>query len=190
VPDPKPEDRRRTVLLVGMMGSGKTTVGPLLAQRLGVGFADLDDQVVGSIGMPIPEIFETRGEAAFRAAESEALEHLLQAPGRGESQVVAAGGGVVADPHNRELMNRCATVVWLRTEVAMLAERIGAAEGRPLLTGGTRDCDHLVERLALIETQRGELYRSSADIVVDTDGLSPESVADAIAAAIDPGGSR
>ena len=110
-------------MLVGMMGSGKTTVGRLVAQRLGRRFVDSDEQVEARAGRTVREIFEAEGEAAFRALEAGALAEALAAP---EPAVVAAAGGVVLDPGNRRALREAATVVWLRAGPGVLASRAGS----------------------------------------------------------------
>ena len=120
------------LVLVGMMGSGKTTVGRLVASRLGVPFADTDEAIEASTGKSVKELFAVRGEAAFRHEESAALATLLAPDGPG---VIAAGGGAVLDQVNRALMRREATVAWLRTTVGTLTDRVGTGEDRPLLAG-------------------------------------------------------
>jgi shikimate kinase len=194
VPNPtgdRPEHVSR-VVLVGMMGSGKSTVGLLAAGLLGADFADSDDEVERSAGLTVKQIFETRGEASFRDAEADALHSLLGAPG---PIVVAAGGGVVLREGNRELMRRDSTVVWLRAGTSELAKRIGDTDsdndgagrgggdsvaGRPLLAGRQPE-ETLENRLGEILRERSALYESVAHFVVDTDGLPPESVAQAVA---------
>jgi shikimate kinase len=171
--DDEPDQTPRLVL-VGMMGSGKTTVGRLVASRLGVQFADTDEVIEASSSHSVKELFGIRGEAAFRREESAALATLLAPGGPG---VIAAGGGAVLDEVNRALMRREATVAWLRTTVGTLTDRVGTGEGRPLLTGAVPD------RLARIAEERGDLYEGVADLVVDTDDRTPEAVADAVVAA-------
>jgi shikimate kinase len=116
------------VALVGYMGSGKSTVGRVLAEELGWGFVDLDREVEGEAGMTIAEVFETRGEPAFRELERAALEAaLLDGP---RERVVACGGGVVIDARNRELLGE-ATTVFLWEDADVLYRRTRGAD-RPL----------------------------------------------------------
>ncbi len=133
-----------TVVLVGLMGSGKTTVGRRLARRLDRPFADADEVAVERAGCSISEVFATQGEAAFRVLESEVLAELLD----GEPSVVAAGGGVVVVEANRERLRRPeVTVVWLDGSPSFLASRAEAKASRPLLTAGD-DPRAVLERLA------------------------------------------
>ena len=164
------------VVLVGMMGSGKTTVGRLVADRLGSRFSDTDEEVEASCGVSVQEMFERRGESVFRRAETDALNTLL-APGG--PRVVAVGGGAVLSEANRQVMRREATVVWLRAGVGTLTDRLGTGEGRPLLGGGSQR-DVTEARLAGLNGEREHLYGTVAHVVVDTDDLSPEEVADAV----------
>jgi shikimate kinase len=165
-----------------MMGSGKTTVGRLLAARLGTGFADTDEEVESRAGIAVQEMFTLRGEEAFRRAESEALGILLAHGGPG---VVAVGGGAVLSESNRQMMRREATVVWLRASVGTLAERVGSGEGRPLLADGTGVAlDTTRDRLADLTRERERLYEDVSSVAVDTDGLSPKEVAELVAAAV------
>ena len=120
------------ILLIGMMGSGKTTVGRIVAERLGWDFVDSDAEVVSSTGMTVAELFETRGEAGFRKEESRVLRESLAGT---TPMVLSVAGGAVLDPANQELLRSRGTVVWMRAESDTLIRRIGAGSGRPLLQG-------------------------------------------------------
>lgn len=162
VSGPKPH-----LVLVGMMGSGKTSVGELLARRLGRPFLDSDRQVEERAGRSVAELWAAGGEAAFRDLESEVL---AQALGPDTPVVVAAAGGVVLDPANRRLLGERAWVVWLRARPETLAQRLGTGAGRPLLA------DDPPGALRRLEAVRRPLYEEVADAVVDVDCLSPEAV--------------
>ncbi|MHB8595060.1 MAG: shikimate kinase [Acidimicrobiales bacterium] len=165
------------LLLVGMMGSGKSSVGRLVADRLGWGFTDTDEEVEKAAGMSIPELFASDGEAAFRADESVALAACVAADG---DTVVSVGGGAVLGPVNRERMKGAGPVVWLRARPETLMARLGDGSGRPLLsTSG--DLRSLVSEM---DAARRPLYDALADLVVDVDDLSPEAVADRVVAAL------
>jgi shikimate kinase len=159
------------IILVGMMGAGKTTVGRTLAKRLGWRHCDSDAQVQADTGRTVPELFAERGEAAFRAEESRVLAEALSAD---DPAVVSAAGGVVLSPSNRDLLVRSGVVVWLRAAPALLAERVGTGAGRPLLDGDPATT--LVDLAAV----RYPLYESVAHLVVDVDGLTPRQVADRV----------
>jgi len=162
------------LLLVGMMGVGKTTVGERCASRLGWRYLDSDAQVVAGTGRTVPELFAGDGEAAFRAEESRVL---AEAVGGEDPVVVSVAGGAVLAEANRDLLRRSGTVVWLRADPAVLAARVGAGEGRPLLG------DDPAAALATLYEVRRPLYESVAAAVVDVDELSPDQVADRVLAA-------
>jgi shikimate kinase len=170
VPEGSPAGRH--VVLVGMMGAGKSTVGELLASRLGVGHVDTDTEVERRCGGRLEELWRCGGEVAFRAAESLALSDAL---GREGPLVVSVGGGAVLDPANRELIRQRATVVWLRAEVATLQARVGAGQGRPLLSGDP------AAALARLDRVRRPVYQSLADVVVDVDREPAAAVAERVA---------
>lgn len=155
------------ILLIGMMGAGKTTVGRMLAERLGWSRLDSDAQVQARTGKTVPEIFSEQGEAAFRAEEARALAEALATA---EPVVVSVAGGAVLDPANRELMSRSGRVVWLRARPGTLAGRLGDGEGRPLLEHDP------AASLARLDEVRRPLYSALADLVVDVDDLAPAEV--------------
>lgn len=159
------------LILVGMMGAGKTTVGQMLAERLGWEYLDSDAQVVADTGRTVPELFAEEGEAAFRAEESRVLADAL---GGTEPVVVAAAGGVVLSASNRDLLMRSGVVVWLRAAPEVLARRVGTGAGRPLL-----DDDPAGTLTALYEVRR-PLYESVAAVTVDVDGLTPDQLVDRV----------
>lgn len=174
-----------------MMGAGKSTVGRLVARRLGWAFVDLDSEVEQRAGMSVADVFAQRGEAGFRSLESECLAARLadgagHDPGsaghegaHGAATVVAVGGGAVLDAGNRARIAGAGTVVWLRARPGTLAARLGAGTGRPLLEGSGRG---VVGRLAELAFDRGPLYEEVAGAVVDVDGLTDEEVADRLCA--------
>jgi shikimate kinase len=161
------------VLLIGMMGSGKSTTGRTLAVRLGATYLDSDEQVEAATGRTVPEILRSDGEAAFRLEESQALQRALEAD---PPVVVAVAGGAVLDPVNRQRIADGGTVVWLRAAPPTLARRVGGGHSRPLLDGDPAG------NLARLDAERRPLYAELADVVVDVDDLTPEAVADAIVA--------
>ena len=174
--DPAPGARRDVhshIALVGLSGSGKSTVAPLLAARTGLGSSiDLDRVIEARVGRVVQEIFDAQGEPAFRRLESEALAEALA----GTPCVIATGGGVVLDATNRELLRAGARVVWLRGTPEHLADRLlDTAEARPLLSG---DAEFALRRLA---EEREALYSEVAGTVIDVDGIDALSVAEEVA---------
>jgi shikimate kinase len=160
----------RLIVLTGFMGSGKSTVGPLLAARLGWRFVDADDVIEAEAGAPIAELFARHGEAAFREREREAIARLAG----GQSLVLALGGGAIEDPQTRAfLLNAPATLlVHLEIELATTQARCGGTERtRPVLA----DQANLAHRYQ----RRLPLYRQ-AHVSIRADALTPEEVAEAI----------
>lgn len=166
------------IVLVGLMGAGKTSVGRVLAGRLGRPFVDLDEVIEATSGSSVREVFDSEGEAGFRAREAAALGEVLA---RTDGPVVATGGGVVTTPGNLEFLRHCTQVVWLRADVPVLAARVEAdGSTRPLLAGSAP-----IQALARLVDERAPRYAEVADAVVDTDGLEPEAVAAAVVEALD-----
>jgi shikimate kinase len=161
----------RRVYLVGMPGSGKSSVGQELAVILGLPFGDLDAEIEAAEGRSIEQMFAGGGERAFRRVEAAAL----RSTARGAPAVVACGGGIVMDRRNRELMRSTGTVVFLDLGVDALRERLRPFAGRPLLRS---DAD-----LKRLFSAREGLYREAAHIAVDASG-SPADVARAVAEAL------
>lgn len=145
--------------LVGMMGSGKTTVGRALAHRLGLAFADADEEIISRSGVPISTIFEVEGESGFRHRERRVLVDLAK---RRET-VVATGGGAILDPENRQLMRQSGTVVYLHVGLEHLCRRTARDTSRPLLANAS---DRRATLQALL-TARDPLYREAAHLVVE-----------------------
>jgi shikimate kinase len=163
------------VVLVGMMGAGKTTTGERLAAVLDRPFADSDGLIEATTGRTVREIFETDGEPAFRVLESQVLADCLAAP---DPTIVAAAGGVVLDPANRALLlERAGTVVWLRAPVGVLVGRVGRGDHRPAVR------DDPVGTLQTMEDARTDLYRGVADVTIDS-SLPVERVVDEIVAVV------
>lgn len=163
------------VLLIGMMGAGKTTVGKSLAAELGWRYLDSDEQVQQHTGKTVPEIFAEQGEQAFRAEERRALEEAARSD---DHLVVSVAGGAVLDPHNRAVIKTAGFVVWLRATVETLAKRVGDGDGRPLLG------DDPEEALRRLYPQRRPLYEELADLVVDVDDRPSRAVVECIVAAL------
>ncbi|MDX2694677.1 shikimate kinase [Streptomyces ipomoeae] len=153
------------VVLVGPMGVGKSTVGRMLAERLGVDYRDTDDDIVAEQGRAIAEIFVDEGEAAFRAIEKQAVRSALA----GHDGVLALGGGAVLDPDTRGLLAG-QRVVYLSMDVEEAVKRTGLNTARPLLAVNPRK-----QWRELMEARR-HLYEEVATVVVPTDGRTPEEV--------------
>jgi shikimate kinase len=176
-------------VLIGPPGAGKSTVGPLVAQRLGVAFCDTDDRVEAVAGKPVADIFIEDGEPAFRALERQAVAWAIVGAGaeRGEdppgqaepgARVIGLGGGAVLDPDTQRLLAGL-PVVYLATGFATAAKRVGLDVPRPLLAGNPR-----AMLRALLE-QRLPVYEKLARITVSTDERTPEDIADEVAAQIE-----
>ncbi len=163
------------VLLVGMMGAGKTTVGRSLAQRFGWPYLDSDEEVRRRTGRTVPEIFAADGEAAFRAEEAATL---AEACSSTHPVVVSVAGGAVLDPRNREVMTASGLVVWLRAALATLTQRVGDGRTRPLLG------DDPGAALARLYPERARLYEELADVVVDVDDVPTDRVVERVVRAL------
>jgi shikimate kinase len=161
------------VVVFGFMGVGKTTVGRLLALRLGYRFVDSDAEAEREIGMKIAELFATKGEHTFRELERRVVKRLSE----GDLQVIALGGGAALDPRNVEVLRRGSTMVLLTASPEEIGLRTRGDSTRPLLVGS----DKRSRIRALIDERRGR-YLDAADMVVDTNGVPPIRVAEVIQA--------
>ena len=164
------------ILLVGMMGAGKTTTGRLLAAGLGWVYRDSDADVEATTGLTVPELFARDGEAAFRRAEAGVLGQACADP---KPSVVSVAGGAVLSAENRRLIEASGIVVWLRARPETLAARVGTGVGRPLLDEGP------AEALVRLNAVRAPLYAEVADLVIDVDDLAPDAVVERIVDAMD-----
>jgi len=167
----KVKEEKTNIFLVGMMGSGKTTVGKLLANHLEWEFVDTDELIVEETGLSIPVLFKDKGEQYFRRLEQEAVARVA----RRRRMVVATGGGVILNPENRQVLKENGLVFYLRGTAQVLAARVGAGEGRPLLTG--KELAPELERLLAV---REKYYQEAADVVLETDALTTGQVVAAI----------
>lgn len=159
------------IFLIGMMGAGKTSVGRVLAKRLGKAFHDSDHEVVQRTGATIPLIFEIEGEAGFRTRETAVLGELTQL----RNIVLATGGGVVLREENRALLKRSGCVVYLRVTVNELWQRTRHDKNRPLLQIADPQA-----KLAELYAMRDPLYLEVADIVIDSSRQGPRNLACAL----------
>jgi shikimate kinase len=167
----------RHIMLIGMMGAGKTSVGATLARHLERPFVDVDDVVTATAGRSVAEIFGRDGEDGFRVLERTALADVCASP---TPLVIATGGGAMLDPASRRVASASCVVVWLQAAPAALAARVqgGTEPGgveRPLLA--TADPQATLERLA---TLRADAYAAAADLVITTDDRTVDDVAAAI----------
>jgi shikimate kinase len=164
----------RTIVLVGLMGAGKSTVGRRLAAALGMPFRDADAEIETAAGRSVSEIFAQFGEQAFRDGERRVIARLLEEP----PHVLATGGGAFVDPATRALINGKAVSVWLKADVEVLARRVARRDTRPLLTGK--------DPLEVLRGHAKSRYAAyaQAQIVVETGDAAHQSAVDAIIAAL------
>ncbi|OXM15807.1 shikimate kinase [Paenibacillus herberti] len=165
------ESIHEKIMLIGFMGTGKSTVGAKLAAKLGWRWTDTDSEVVAEQGCSIAELFERRGESYFRDAETEVLAKLLETD---EPLVIATGGGAVLREGNRRIMIGGAFVAALQASEAIIVERVRYDKGRPLLAG-----DPSLKVRELLKTREGAY--DFAHLQVMTDSLTPDEAAEAIA---------
>ena len=167
----------KNVVLIGFMGTGKTSVGRLLAARLGCAFHDLDHKIEEKYGMSIPAMFREHGESYFRAREKEAV----RAAAQRANLVIATGGGTVKDPENVTLLRRRGILVALTADVDTILQRTATRGRRPVLD----HADAGDRRAAVMQllAERRHIYED-ADITVDTSGRSPLEVAERILQAL------
>jgi shikimate kinase len=182
--EPRAALRRKTIVLVGLMGVGKSSVGRRLATALDLPFRDADNEVEAAAGRSIPEIFAEMGEPAFRDGERRVIARLLDEP----PHVLATGGGAFVNPETRALIKSKAVAVWLKADLELLARRVGRKEGRPLLKG--RDpIDVLREHAQLRYPAYGE-----AHLTVETGdtahGVAVEAVIQGLKIYLHPSGSE
>ena len=167
--------RRKNVVLIGLMGSGKSTVGRMVAMKLGFQFVDTDHTITATAHRSIPHIFQHEGEEAFRARESAALRSLLNR----QHCVIATGGGIVTQERNLPLLRHLGFIVWLDADIATLHRRTAASHDRPLLKG-----DDPKAKLQRLMDARQPLYKRLADLRIATDELSQNETAYGIAESV------
>jgi shikimate kinase len=159
-----------------MMGAGKSAVGELLARRVKRPFFDVDASIEDEEGLSVAELFEERGERAFRDLEARVLPSFLA---NSVACVLSVGGGAVTDGRNRAVLRDNERVVWLRASDETLTGRVGNGSDRPLLAG-----KDIQAELARLSVERAPLYTEVADVIIEVDGLTPDEVVDRILAAL------
>ncbi|WP_425063530.1 shikimate kinase [Pyruvatibacter mobilis] len=166
----------KAIVLVGLMGAGKTTVGRRLAQRLDLPFVDADAEVEAAAGLTIPEIFERHGEPAFRDGERKVIARLLS----NGPQVLATGGGAFMDPETRARVAKEGISVWLKANLDVLMKRVGKRPTRPLLKADNPRA--IMEKLM---AERNPVY-AEADIALETGEGPHEEVVDRLVTLLEP----
>ena len=166
------ETTSKNIVLVGPMGSGKTTVGRRLAHELNQDFFDTDHEIINKTGVTIDHIFDIEGEEGFRERESKILENLCQM----SNIILATGGGIVLLPKNRKILINAGLVVYLKSSVDQLFRRTAKSKTRPLLENSTDRRKTITELLEY----RDVYYREVASIVVDTTGKKLHEVINTI----------
>ncbi|MCA5012839.1 MULTISPECIES: shikimate kinase [unclassified Enterococcus] len=155
------------IILIGFMGSGKTTVGKLLAEKTGMQHVDFDEQLVIELGMTIQEYFDLYGEKAFRDQETKLLKRYID-----HEQIISTGGGIVLKPENRQLLKQLAPVIYLKTEPETFLSRLKEDQEnvRPLIISKT------AEEIQEIFEPRIPFYEESASLIIPTSDRTPESI--------------
>lgn len=169
-------DRPFNVILIGFMGSGKTTVGQLLARQLGFQFLDTDQLIVRKAGRSIPQVFEEGGEPAFRTLESAVLDGLA---GTTDRTVIATGGGIITVPENLPKLHALGLVIWLNPPEEILHQRIMRNQERPLVR--TADPRGTIRDLLLA---RRPLYAAAADLEFNVSDVTPDEAAYGLAESV------
>ncbi len=159
--------KHKNIFLVGFMGAGKSTVGKIVADKIGYGFCDADTYIEEQAGTTITQIFADHGEDYFRDLESQSMEELA----KNENQVIATGGGVVQRDRNWDAMNSGGITIYLKAAVEAIWERIKDDDTRPLL-----QVEDPIKTARELLNKRVSMYEK-ADIIINTDSLSPELVA-------------
>jgi shikimate kinase len=157
-----------TIVVIGFMGAGKTSVGRLVARALGREFVDTDQMIERATRMTIGELFQREGELSFRRREIAAIDRAIAVPGR----VIAVGGGAVLSAENRTALKQAGLLVYLRATPETLAARLTGVTDRPLLNSGDR-----VGRIRDLLVARGPIYETAGDVAIDTDRLDLEQTA-------------
>jgi len=166
---------KKNIYLIGPMGSGKTTIGNRLAQKLGLSFYDSDHEIETRTGASVSLIFEIEGERGFRKREHQMLQELCSM----SDVLVATGGGAVVNKTNRDLLRKSGVVIYLRTSIGQQLERLGRDRTRPLLQTRNRE-----SRLTALATERNPLYEETADLVFPVKNRNIDNTVDRLYKAI------
>lgn len=171
-------DLPRNIALIGFMGCGKSTVGRLLADRLGWRFLDTDTLIVEAAdGRDIPTIFAEEGEAEFRRRESDAV----KAASAGWESVIATGGGAILREENAAVLREAALIIWLTARPDVVVSRTQrTAATRPILSAGGPGKDDLLVRVLTLLGERSPRYQAAAHLIVDTSDRTPRAIVDEI----------
>lgn len=175
------------ITLTGFMGSGKSTIGSILAEQTGMEFVDLDEQIVQRTGKTVSQWFSD-GEEAFRSAESRVLAGVLAEAEHGASTVLSLGGGTMLREENRRLIREHSTCIWLQASPITLRSRLGL----PQISEESTDSETITSNRPLLQTkpieellsERLRLYEDVSDFAIETDGFTPEEIVKEIIAAI------
>lgn len=175
--EPKLNTQGCPIILIGLMGCGKTTVGKELSKQTGMPLLDMDSVIEEQIGKPIADIFRDEGEAHFRALETALLRYLESEEGSNvcRNSIISTGGGVVLRPENREILRRLGFTVWLSVEVDVLINRTMRNNNRPLLRRPDRE-----EVLNQLLIQRSPMYAETAHLKLDSSDLDIPAVVRAV----------
>lgn len=152
-------NKKDSIIFIGIMGSGKTTIGKKIAQIMDYDFIDTDQEIERITGMKVSEIFKKEGELRFRSEETLALKRI----GKEAPAVIATGGGIVLKKENRDIIKNMGIVVYLDADVDVITERVSRNKNRPLLREG-----NIREKVQKLSEERKNLYLEIADIVIDT----------------------
>ncbi|MAB77534.1 MAG: hypothetical protein CMO47_13885 [Verrucomicrobiales bacterium] len=161
------DQRGRNLILIGFMGTGKTTIGKDVAKSLGFRFVDTDELICRKAGKSVPKIFEEDGEAAFRLIETEILEEY----GKMTNQVISTGGGIVTEKRNHPLLHQAGYVVWLKASPETIFDRVRRNKNRPLL-----QVDDPLQTIKQMLEDRTEFYDAVDDLSINTDKLTLEEI--------------
>ena len=157
-------NKNRNIILIGYMGSGKSTVGKKAAKAMEYTFLDTDELIEQEEGMEIARLFEEKGEPYFREKETKMIQTLLAKP---KGNIIATGGGLPMKEGNAELLKQLGMVIYLKAETDTLLERLSGDTARPLLKNGD-----LREKIETMLAVRGPVYEKTADVILQTDNMS------------------